>query len=80
MKRPPRSPADSATPPLLGLFLAATLAIVAAVAAIGRSDSDWAVAGAMALLLGTLAFVVGGILRRLGDDEPTAPEDRPLHR
>ena len=68
---------DAATPALLPIFLAATLAVVAAVVLIGRTDSDWADVVAVALLLGTLALVLGAILRLLGDGEPASEGDSP---
>jgi uncharacterized membrane protein len=58
----------SAVPPLLLTFLAATLAIVGAVVVVGRTDSGWADAGAIVLLLATLGLMLVAILRRLGDD------------
>jgi hypothetical protein len=60
----------SAVPRLLLGMLAATLAIVAAVAVMGGTGSGWADAGAFALLLVTLALVVGAILRLLRDEGP----------
>jgi hypothetical protein len=59
---------DSAAPALLPTMLVSTLAVVAAVAVVGRTDSPWADVGALALLLGALANLLGAILRRLHDD------------
>ena len=61
---------DSAIPSLLPILLAATLAMVGAIATIGLTDSDWADVGAVALLLSTLALVLGTLLHQLRDDEP----------
>jgi len=61
---------DAATPVLLPILLAATLAMVGAVAIIGLTDSDWADVGAVALLLGTVGLVLGAIRRQLRDGEP----------
>ena len=58
---------DSAAPVLLPAFLAATLAVVAAVVLIGQTDSDWADVGAVALLLGTLGMLLGAFLHVLRD-------------
>lgn len=60
----------SAAPPLLPGFLVAMLAIVGAVVVVGKTDSGWADAGAIALLLATLGLLVAAILRRLDDDDP----------
>jgi hypothetical protein len=58
----------SSAPPLLPMFLAATLAMVGAIVVVGRTDSGWADVGAVALLLVTLGLVLAAILRRLRDD------------
>jgi hypothetical protein len=61
---------DSAAPPLLPMFLAAMLVMVGAVVVVGRTGSDWADVGAVALLFATLGLLVAAILRRLRDDDP----------
>ena len=60
---------DVATPALLPILLAATVAMVGAVATIGLTDSDWADVGAIVLLLGTLGLVIGTTLRQVRDGE-----------
>jgi hypothetical protein len=66
---------DVATPALLPILFAATLAMVGAVATIGLTDSDWADVGAIVLLLGTLGLVIGTTLRQVRDDEPPTDAD-----
>ena len=66
---------DVATPALLPLLLAATLAMVGAVATIGLTDSDWAEAGAIVLLLGALGLVMGATLRQVREEEPPTDAD-----
>jgi hypothetical protein len=62
-------------PALLPLLLAATLAMVGAVATVGLTDSDWADVGAIVLLLGTLGLVIGTTLRQVRDGEPATDAD-----
>jgi hypothetical protein len=64
-----RSPsADRAAPVLLPAFAGLTVTVVAAVVLIGRTDSDWADAGAVLLLLGALGSVLGALMRLLHDE------------
>jgi membrane protein implicated in regulation of membrane protease activity len=65
---------DDATPRLLLAFLAATLAMVLAIAELRRSGSDWVDFVAIALLL-VLAALVLTMLRRELDEEPPYGED-----
>ena len=67
---------DSATPSLLPILLAAALAMVGAIATIGLTDSDWADVGAVALLLSTLALVLGTLLHQLRDGDPDTDVDK----
>jgi hypothetical protein len=69
---------DAAAPGLLLTFLAATLTMVGAVVVIGRTDSDWADAGAVVLMLVIVALLMAAIRRQLRDDEPNpADEESP---
>jgi hypothetical protein len=54
---------DEGAPVLLLLFVAATLAMVAAVVVIGRTRSDWADVGAVAFLI-VLAGLIGVTIAR----------------
>lgn len=74
-RRLPSHGEDMATPALLPILLAATLAMVGAVATIGVTDSDWADVGAIVLLLGTLGLVIGTTLRQVRDGEPPTDAD-----
>jgi hypothetical protein len=56
---------DSAAPWLLPSFIAAVLAMVGAVVVIGRTGSDWADVGAIALLLVLTGLLGAMIARRL---------------
>jgi hypothetical protein len=64
---------ERAAPGLLVMFLAATLVIVAAVVAIGLTDSDWLLAGAIVLLALALAVLLATLHRLLldGDASPS---------
>lgn len=73
MNRPVQRP-DRAAPALLLAFVAAVLPVVAAVVAIGRTDSDWADV-AVVLMLGMLALVMAMIRRYLREDDPSSPDD-----
>jgi hypothetical protein len=80
-RRPNRR--DDATPRLLLAFLAATLAIVLAVAELRRGGTDWVDFVAIALLLALAALVLTMIGRELDeqvqpgeDDAGEAPADR----
>jgi hypothetical protein len=59
----PEHPEDGAPALLLAFFLA-TVTMIGAVVAIGRTDSDWADAAAIALLLGLVALM-GAMIRRV---------------
>jgi hypothetical protein len=68
---------DEATPILLPSFFIAMLAVVAAVVVVGRTGSDLADIGAVALLLLTAGLVLRAITRRLGEGPPQeGPGDR----
>ncbi len=60
---------EPAAPALLVMFLAATMAVVGAVVAIGVTDDAGVVGGAVGLLAGVLAFVMRGMNRILREDE-----------
>jgi hypothetical protein len=64
---------DDATPQLLVVFLAATLAMVLAIAELRRGGSDWVDFVALALLLVLAALVLTMIGREL--DEEVQPGD-----
>jgi hypothetical protein len=75
MRRRPDRP-DDATPRLLLAFLTATLAMVLAIAELGRGGSDWADFVAIAFLLALAALVVTVIRREL-DEQVQPGEDDP---
>ena len=59
---------DDGAPGLLAMFAAGTLTVIGAVVAIARIDSDWADAGAIALVLAVLAMLMAAIAAELHDD------------
>ena len=62
-------------PGLLVAFFAATVAMVLAVVAIGRTGSDWSDAGAILLLIALVGLVLAAIRRRLGEQDQPATDD-----
>jgi hypothetical protein len=77
IRRRPHRP-DDATPRLLLAFLAATLAMVLAIAELRRSGSDWVDFVAIAFLLVLAALVLTMIRRELDEEAP--PEDGDTER
>jgi len=65
---------EPAAPALLLMFLAAAMTVVGAVVAIGVTDSDWVLAGAVAVLAVVLALLLRALSRVLReDDSPSGP-------
>ena len=60
---------STGAPALLIAFFAATVAMVCAVVVIGRTHSDWADIGAVALLVGLVAVMGAMIARQLRDGD-----------
>ena len=68
---------EESTPILLPSFFVAMLAVVAAIVVIGRTGSDLADIGAVALLLLTAGVMLAVIARPLGEQPPPdGPGDR----
>jgi hypothetical protein len=65
---------DGSTPILLPSFFVAMLAVVAAIAVIGRTGSDLADVGAVVLLILAGGQMMGALVRLLGEQPP---EDGP---
>jgi hypothetical protein len=72
-KRTLPSREDGGAPWLLLMFFAATLAMLCAIVAIGRTDSDWVEAGAIVLLLALLALLTQSLRRLSSDGDPSTP-------
>jgi hypothetical protein len=60
---------STGAPSLLIAFFAATVSMVCAVVVIGRTHSDWADIGAVALLVGLVAVMGAMIARQLRDGD-----------
>jgi len=60
---------DGTGPALLPTFVAGTLAMVLAIVAMARIDSDWADFGAVAFLVVVAGVLLVAIGRRLGDED-----------
>jgi hypothetical protein len=68
---------EGSTPILLRSFVVAMLAVVAAIVVVGRTGSDLADIGAVALLLLTAGVMMVAIARPLGEQPPSdGPGDR----
>jgi hypothetical protein len=66
---------DDATPQLLLAFLAGTLAMVLAIAELGRADGDWVDFVAIGLLLALGGLVLTLIGRELGEQAQPGDHD-----
>ena len=60
---------DGTGPALLPTFVAGTLAMVLAIVAMARINSDWADFGAVAFLVLVAGLLLLAIARRLGDED-----------
>jgi hypothetical protein len=69
MLAPMRQAPDEGAPGLLAIFVVGSLTVVGAVVALGRLASDWADAGAVAILIGVLGLLIVAIMRQLGDED-----------
>ena len=75
MMRPLRYRQDRAAPGLLVGFFAATVVMVLAVVAIGRTGSDWSDVGAILLLIALAGLVLAAIRRLLREQEQPGSDD-----
>jgi uncharacterized protein involved in response to NO len=75
MMRPVRHRQDRAAPGLLVGFFAATVVMVLAVVAIGRTGSDWSDIGAILLLIALAGLVLAAIRRQLREEEQPESDD-----